>query len=256
MAIAFGAIGTKLVTGTTTAAIAYPASVAAGDALLVHRSMWDAVTRVIPTGYVDCGGNPGGTGSAADAHTSTVGVDAKEAVGGEAGTLATTSGGNTGIAATMTRYTKAASEAWFLPATSNGFNTVYCTAAKTTHAANWSTAGASSLMLAPGDMVVATVSIDTDAAMTITAPAITAPGITFGATTRRTSGAGSTIGTDGNVEVFDALVTAGSATAIPTLAFTSVTTTCGAVIFDRLRASVPRRLSTVSNPALAHSFLR
>ena len=39
-----------------------------------------------------------------------------------------------------------------------------------------------------------------------------ATGITFGTITRRTSGAGVTTGNDGNVELFDAEVTAGTAT--------------------------------------------
>jgi hypothetical protein len=102
--------------------------------------------------------------------------------------------------------------------------------------------------LQPGDMLIAIAAIDTDAALTISANTFTASGITFGTVNRRTSGAGSTTGNDGNIELWDALVTAGTADVPITFAFTTATTQCGAVAILRLREISPVASFPQSHP--------
>lgn len=105
-----------------------------------------------------------------------------------------------------------------------------------THGANRSVTATDTVDLKPGDVVVAFAAVDTDTDLSVTAPAITAAGITFGTTTRRTSGAGTDFGFDTNIEIFDATVTAGTSTAVPpTLTFTTAVSQCGPVTFVRLR---------------------
>jgi hypothetical protein len=224
-------IGTKVVAGTTTVVLGYPAGVAADQIALACRVGWEnAVTFSDEAGWTNTASLAGGTGTAADAHTTTVRVDRKELVGSESGTVTfdQTGSAQAGVAGVMVTYQ--------LGDTSNTWDVATSTGDDATHGANRSVTGSSSIPLAVGDVVVAVAAVDTDASLTITSPAITASGITFGATTRLTSGAGSGQGDDGNVEVFEAKVTAGSGTVAPTLAFTTATSQCGPVAFVRLRA--------------------
>jgi hypothetical protein len=135
-----------------------------------------------------------------------------------------------GAVGMMLRYSKEATETWDVVSTSGTDNT---------HAANRSVTGGA-IDLAVGDVVLAIVAIDTDTNLNPTALAITAPGITFGAATRRspnTNGSGN--GRDGNIDVIEATVTAGSGSVAPTVAITTAVTNCGPVRFVRLRASTP-----------------
>jgi hypothetical protein len=236
--IAFGAAGTKVIAGTSTIALGYPASVGAGNLLLAGRALWTDVSALAldETGWTARGDLHGGTGAANDAHTSRVRADSKEAAGGETGTVtfdqsATGVGGVTGI---MARYTKAAGMAW---------NIVHATADDNTHAANRSVTTAA-MDLAAGDMLVAFAAIDTEVTLTITSPTFTASGITFGTVNRRTSGAGSGGGQDGNLEMFDVPVNSGSGNVAVTFAFTTTTAQCGPVTIVRLR-------EVVSTPEIA-----
>jgi hypothetical protein len=227
--IGFGAVGTKA-SGGSTINTGYPASVGAGDLLLACRNAYDLVTTVCsdeagwtPSGDLYGGANNGAT----DDHGSRVRVDYREAAGGETGSVVFDQTGavNGGICC-MARYTKTAAS-WDTVQSTTGDDA--------THGANRSVTASGTLDLAPGDMVVAVVAVDTDSALTVTSPAITASGITFGTTNRRASAGGTTTGRDGNVEVFDAVVTSGSGTVAPSLAFTTATSQCGPAAFIRLR---------------------
>ena len=104
---------------------------------------------------------------------------------------------------------------------------------------------------AVGDMIVAIVSVDTDVALTITSPFMTIGGSGALTLTRRTSGAGVGSGNDGNVEIFDHLVTAGEAeTGTCALAFTTATVQAGAAVFMRLREVTV----TLPTPVAAYHF--
>lgn len=226
MTIAFGAIGAKSTGGTTTTAVAYPASVGAADFLLLADCGWPSSAGVNALSGWAVTQLGGGTGVATDSHTTTMAVFRKEAVGGETGTVSVGRGGApTGQLGIMARYTKTAAS-WAAAATGSGTDNTHGTDRSIT---------TGTIDLAPGDMVVIAVAVDTNTASTITSPTLTASGITFGTVTQRTSGAGDTIGEHGNVELFDALVTAGSGTVAATFAFTTATTQCGPVVVTRLR---------------------
>ena len=232
MTIAFGTIGAKSAGGTATVSVAMPASGAAGDMYVAGRAAWRTTAECDPANEASwtAGGElQGGTGTAADAHTSIARIDYRSdaiptnpTVFDQTGTPGTT-GGCVGICA---RYTKTAA-AWAAAATATGDDA--------THGSGRSATASTAISFQPGDMLVAVAAVDTDANAGITAPAFTASGITFGTTTARNGGAGVTTGNDGNVILFDALVTAGTGTAAPTLAFTLVTVQCGPVSFLRLR---------------------
>ena len=235
--VVFTAIGAKTGADATPNSIdvAHPAGTAASQILVAGRCTWRSSAECDPsdeTGWTNQGELAGGTGTAADAHTTIIRADTKELSGSDAGPTSfdqtgtpSTTGGATGVIAS---YTKADSGAtWDVENT---------TGDDAGHAANRSATGSATIDFAVGDVLVAIAAVDTDAALTITAPALTASGITFSTTNRRTSGAGSTTGNDGNIELFDATVTAGSATVAPTLAFTTGTSQCGPVSFVRLRS--------------------
>lgn len=229
MTAAFGAVGSKSAGGTTTVDVPHPASVGAGDLLVAGRNLWNAPSGAFSdeSGWTPGGTLAGGTGTTADAHTTEVRADYKQAAGGETGNVTfDQTGPPGGCLGIMARYTRAAPGFWDV-ATATGDDA--------THGANRSITTSTNMELKPGDVVVVVVATDTDTSLTITAPAITASGITFGTTNRRTSGAGVTTGNDGNIEIFDAVVSSGSGTAAVTLAFTTVTSQCGPGSFLRLR---------------------
>jgi hypothetical protein len=233
MTIAFGTIGAKSAADATPASIdvAYPATVSAGDLLVAGRVLWQTA-GFVPSdeaGWTFAPELAGGTGTAADTHTTTVRGDYKVAVGGETGVVAFDQSGSPGVSdgamGVMARYTVGAGSTW---------DVASFTANDAAHGANRS-AFSASVTLVTGDMLVAIVAVDTDATLTISAPAFSGTGMTFGTVTQRTPNtAGITTGNDGNIEWFDALVTAG-ATAAVSLTFTTAISQCGPVEFIRLR---------------------
>ena len=233
--VVFTAIGAKTITGTTTVSIAHPTGTAADQVLLAGRCGWYSdIALSDEAGWTNTVRQAGGfNGAAIDTHTTEVGVDRKEITGADAGPTVFDQVGGTqaGIVGIMASYTKLAGYTWDF-ATSAGTDD--------THGANRSVTGSSSIALDVGDVVAAVVAVDTDASLTITAPAITASGITFGTTNARAPvSAGSIQGHDGNIYWFDATVTAGAGTAAPVLNFTTATSQCGPVGFVRLRATAP-----------------
>jgi hypothetical protein len=210
--------------------LTYPAPTQAGMLALAGRVTWENMTVKIADGWIDTADRQGGTGTGDDAHTTRIHVDRRQLRGTELGLLtlladapaSPTVQGHYGV---VVNYQKDG-DRWDVVATSGD---------DAAHGTNRSATG-SAIALRPGDVVVAFAAVDTDTDLAgFASPAITAPGITFGATTRRTSGAGTPQGSDGNIEVFDATVTAGTATAAPTLTFTTTTNQCGPVAFVRLR---------------------
>ena len=245
------ALGVKAGTGTTTVSVAHPAGTANHQVLLAGRCAWEpTVTFADESGWTASGSLSGGTGTATDAHQTAIRVDRKELSASDAGPTVfdQTVSAQGGVAAVMASYQKASTTATWGFATATGDDA--------THAANRSVTASSTMGLAVGDIVTAWVAVDTDASMTITSPAITATNVTFGATTRRTSGVGSGTGDDGNIELFDAEVTALSSgteqTQAPVLDFTTATTQCGPVAFVRLRA-VPANVNGTAAGSLAIS---
>lgn len=227
--VAFGAIGAKgSGTAVSPVVIAYPASVGAGNLVLACRCGWlSGINLDNATGWSLVDLREGGTGTTADNHTTEIRVDQREAAGGETGNQNfPISGTISGAFGYMIRYTKG-SGTWDIAAANGTDNT---------HGANRTISGSPSISFDVGDVLVAFVAVDTDPALTITSPALTASGITFGSTTRRTTGiTGSTTGVDGNIEIFDATVSSGSGAATPNISFTTATSQCGPAVFVRLR---------------------
>lgn len=227
------ATGAKATTGTTTQNVAYPAGVAAGVLAIACRNAWMNLATIAAesgwTDHTDLLGGLVGT-NIADSHQGRVAVDLRELDGSESGsvTFDQVPGTNGGVIGLMVLYAKSPTAAW---------DTAIVTGDDALHGVNRAATASAAVDLQPGDVVVAVAAVDTDLNLAgFATPAITASGITFGTTTRRTTGAGAGTGNDGNVEVFDAAVTAGTGTVAPSLAFTSTTQQCGPVAFVRLRA--------------------
>lgn len=227
------ATGTKSAGGTTTVSPSYPAGVADDVLAIACRAAWqNLVTTASETGWTDHTDLLGGLvgTNSADSHQTRVAVDLRQLDGSESGSVSFDQGGTiSGALGLIMLYAKSPSSATW--------STAIVTGDDATHGANRSVTASGSVSLAPGDVVVAVAAVDTDTSLaSFSAPAITASGITFGTTTRRTSGAGVGTGNDGNLEVFDATVTSGTGTVAPVLAFTTTTSQCGPVAFIRLRS--------------------
>jgi hypothetical protein len=240
--VSFGAIGTKIGgASTSTVDIPYPATPASGDMAIAGRTAWSStVTMTDEAGWTNTADLGGGTNASVDDHTTRVRIDRQVLTGSESGSVTFDQGGAVGGAmGIMARYASdVAGHTWDVAAG---------TGTDDTHGADRSITTSGSIALAPGDMVVAVVAVDTDSSSTITSPTFTASGITFGTVTRRSPvSAGSTSGQDGNIEVFDALVTAGTGTNAVTFAYTTATSQCGPVAVVRLREVAPALSGTAS----------
>lgn len=249
--VSLASLGTKSAGAVATpVAVPYPAAIAANDMILAGVNAYnDTATVTTPASpWTAAADLTGGTGTAADAHTGRIHVDSRVAVGTESGnqnfTLGGTISGALGIMA-----------AYRLGTPANTWDVASTSGTDDTHAANRAITGSGSLSFAVADVLVAFVAVDTDTSLTVTSPALTASGITFDTTSRLTSGAGVTSGNDGNIDVYEATVTAGSGTTAPSLAFTTATSQCGPAVFVRLRSvaaagtpsALPRRRN---NPQL------
>lgn len=232
MTIAFRSIGARSAGAISTVSVTLPAGDAAGDMLVAGRCAWMAGAVLTAEATWTAGGKlEGGTGTAADAHVTVVGIDYKEATGSDTDPTVFDQATATGGCGVCAAYSKTETT-WDTAATATGDDA--------THGADRSVTASASMSFQPGDMLVAVAACDTDAAVTITAQTLSASGITFGATTsQQTTATGVTTGNDGNVFLFDASVTAGTGTVAPTLAFTATASQCGPVSFIRLREVVP-----------------
>lgn len=252
MTIAFGAISAKTTTGTTTCAIAYPATVGAGDLLVAARNVYHAagVAGSDEAGWNAAGSLRAGADNAvADDHSTLIKGDYTVAVGGETGTVTFDQTGTlSGVVGYMARYTKGAGTSW---------DVAFETAGDSTHAANRAVTLSTGHTVAVGDVLVALVASDTDAAPGYSSAAFTGTA-TFGTINRRSAGTGATTGVDGNIEWFDIEVTgAGTCTGFT---MTCTGSQCGPVDILRLRevtsTSARARNIRSSNPATQRSFTR
>lgn len=229
----FGSIGAKGSGGASPILLPYPSSPGLGDIAVAGRIGWNSSQTVFDneTGWTNRADLAGGTGTAADSHSTRVHADTKVLDGTESGSVSFDSATISGAIGCIVRYAK--------PAGTTGWDVVATTGDDASHAADRSVTGSATISLQPGDKLVAVVATDTDVGLTITSPLFTATGITFGTVNRRTTSgeAGSTSGTDGNIEIFDADVTVGSGTVSVTFAFTTATSQCGPIAIVRIRAT-------------------
>lgn len=243
MTVAYVSSGAAVATAAsgTTIAVNYPAAtIAAGDLLLMFVGQKPNTANTgsctTPTGWTPIarmmGGGGYGTTLAADTGNTNLYCFAKEAVGGETGTLTVTVDGGANAVAwgVMSRYTKTATR-WSLSA---------CIGQDISATGNTSITMNQNPGITVGDMLASAMVIPTDVSTSamFTAEAITATGLTTPGTTSEITEASSANGNDiGGFLARTGPVTAGTATAAPVLAATvaNVTDARGPGMIVRIR---------------------
>ena len=244
------AVSLKSSAGTTTTILTYPSfGGRTGLMALVGRCLWESsATALDEAGWTNTAELAGGTGTAADSHTTKIRVDRRELDGTEGASVTFDQSNmvaDSGVLGLLTAYSKPAGSAWDI-ATATGDDA--------SHGANRSVTASSALSFQAGDVLVAFVAVDTDTDLAgFASPAFTASGITFNTAVRRAWSAGVATGDDGNIEIFDAQVLSGSGSVAPTFAFTTTTNQCGPIAFVRLRATAGVPTLIVDNGAHAHT---
>lgn len=241
MAIAFGTAGAAA-TGSTSLAVPYPASIAAGDLLvLCVGNKYPTNGPTTPTGFTAPAGyqTSGGSGAAGiDTGTVYSSVYYKVATGSESGNLTVTiTSGNSSVGR-MFRYTKASTKTWDIACTNGSDNTAGTT---------WSVTGAANPGLVPGDMLICSSAINTDT-YTYATQAVTATGVSAWGTVTERQDSGTATGQDSHLVVSEHPVSTGTASAAPVFTMTASGTTtnrpAGATVMMRLRELYTSTVST------------
>ena len=235
--VSFGAIGTG-VNGTTSISVGYPASISAGDLLVIVATTGatNSETPGTPSGWTSQGSYATTDGTfGVDTGPRRVTVFTKEATGSESGTVAVaTTNGNTGRC-TMSRFAKTyPSYTWDISATGGFYGPG--TAVSVT---------GGSLSFAPGDVVVVSNAQRVDS-VTQSSQSLTASGITFGTRTNRASTAVTTGNDIRHVIDTYAAITAGTATVAPTWSYTASASCSAAIHFLRLREVPPTEKARIT----------
>jgi len=236
--VAYGTAGDAAV-GTTTLSVPYPASIVAGDLLvLTVADKYPPIGPSAPSGFSAPANNQGsgGMGSAgADSGNVYATIFVKEAVGTESGSLNVTCNlsANSCIGR-MFRYTKGSGMAWSYDATYGSDNDNTGT--------TWSVTGASDPGIAGGDMVIVASAINSDeTGSELSSEALSSTGVTYGAMNERQDSAASN-GDDCRLVVTDHLVTSGTSSAAPVYTATTGTPSgnypAGASVILRIRQVV------------------
>lgn len=240
MTITRSADGTKSAGGTGAISVNID-SIVSGYMALVGRAMWnDTATAAGEPGWTNTADLTGGTGTSVDAHTSRVRVDRRILNGSETSPMGWNQGGTvSGALGVCTEYSTDGT--WDTVAVSTGTDD--------THDTGRSVTGSTTISFQPGDVLVAFVSVDTNATTAWTDKTLAASGITFGGgtvTVHDSTTGGAAAGNDGNIMVLEATVTAGTDTVAPSLTLTGGPLNCGPVAFIRLR-DIPPSTTPVSN---------
>lgn len=232
MAIAYQAKGTATATGGTPLTIPYPASIAAGDLLvLVIVTKFDPDVPSDPSGWTLRGQVAGGAGfNGADRGTIVTSVWTKEAAGTESGSLSVTcSASNNVDYGQIFRYSKGASNTWGIAATTGSDNTV---------GTSWSVTGAANPGITAGDVILACSGVNTDA-YTYSSEDMTATGISAWGTMAEREDSGTITGSDVALIVSEHPVTTGTSSAAPVFTMTgsgsNADSPAGSTVFLRLR---------------------
>lgn len=229
--------------GTTSLSIPYPASIAAGDLLVVFISnKYPANGPTTPAGFTRPTNGQGQGGAGAS------GIDTgqvfstclvKEADGTETGNLAVTITSGNSAVGRMWRCTKSALKNWEYVATNGADNA---------GAGNWSVTGAADPGVTAADLVLVGSAINADT-YTYTLQAITSTGVTYAAMTEQQD-SGTAGGQDCYLVVSSHPVTSGTSSAAPVYTMT----TSGSAVSAPAGASVFLRLREVDPPAGGDSF--
>lgn len=227
-------------TGTTSVALNYPASIVAGNMLVIFIcNKYPNNGPTVPSGWTAPANNQwsGGAGAAGvDTGTVYATMFYKIAVGGETGTLTVTVTSGDCCSGVMYQATKVAGKIWDTPLCTGG-------ACNTTATNPMSVTGAANLSLDAGDLVYAGFAMNGDVYFPVTATAATATGSTFG--TQGLNSGSTASGQDCGFGFRRLEVSTGPSTAAPVGTCTVTTTTAagpsGAGVFIRLR-ELPAKL--------------
>lgn len=239
MAIAFGTKSATAATGTSSLSVAYPASIASGDLLLMLiANKYPTNGPTLPGGgwqtLANAQGNGGAGAAGIDTGSTYATVYYKLADGTETGNVSVTiTSGNSAVGA-INRYTKDAAKDWELAAT-NGADVA---GGSTTYAFT----GAADPGMTAGDMVIVCCAINSDT-YTYSGQGVTAAGITAWGTITEQWDVGTISGQDCKLVVSDHPVTTGTSSGAPSfsmLASGSATNSpAGAGVIVRLREVDP-----------------
>ena len=225
--VTFGAIGTGA-NGSTTVAPSYPASITAGQylVLVVTSGATNSGTPTTPSGwtFLATGASTDGT-YGVDTGPRRVTVFGRVADGTETGTqsVSITNGGT--CRGTISSFTRSGSGSWVVEAQGADDSTSGTGFSATGASMNWNT----------GDVAIVAVGQRVDT-VTQSAQSLTATGVTFGTRTNRASTAVTT-GNDHRhvVDTFAAVTSTSDVDAAPTWAYTGSAACSGGVVFVRLR---------------------
>lgn len=217
--------------GTTTVAIPYPTPVAAGERCFAVRSVKpETATAVDEAGWTALINATGGTGTTGlDTGLTRLKVDYKDLDGSESGSVTFDQGATpNAVAGQMISYAVEAGYDFDVMTTSSGQDA--------NHNVGRAVTGTTTLAIAPGDLIIAFCSSDTDATTAFTSPAITATGITFGTTVQRQGASGVSQNNDCGHMIYEARAKSGTGTSNPILNLSGGPSNCGVVGFVRLRS--------------------
>lgn len=234
MSITFGSAGAAAV-GVSSLSVAYPASIAAGDLLILciaSKAPPNSPTTpddwTLPSGAQGSGGS--GTDGFADEGNVYCSVYVKEAVGDESGSLAVTITSGNGAIGRMFRYTKAADKTWGYAASNGADNSA---------GTSWSATAAGDPGLTAGDMLIVASATNSDNQGPYSAEAVTATGISAWGTVTEQQDSGTNQGSDVAMCVSEHPVSTGTSSAPPVFTMTATASTAnaptGASVFLRLR---------------------
>jgi hypothetical protein len=237
MAVTFGSGGTSSGTGVSSASVAYPASVSAGQLIcMIVICAYDPNYITTPSGWTFIGKQTGGAGAAgAGSGTRTVGLFVKEGVGTEGGTSQSISASGTNLVfGRMFTMTKGATESWVFDSFSGGSDDTDGTSVSMT--------SSGTLSLQAGDYLMCILGMN-ETTPTYSGQTISAiSGITLGTVTEHMD-AGSGIGDDVKTVLIGATVNSGAAVATVTVNTTATAAVSGACLFVRFRG-LPKRVRT------------
>lgn len=232
MAISFGSAGAAAV-GTTSLSVAYPASIAAGDLLvLCIANKYPPNKPTEPSGWTTPANSRqsgGGGAPGADSGDVYCAVFVKTATGSESGSLTVTITSGNAAVGRMFRYACGAGSTWDV-ACDNG--------SETSPDTDWTVMGPYGFSAASGDWIVVASAINTDA-YTFSAHSFSGS-LTYGSMTERQD-SGTTNGDDCALEVADCAISSGSSSAeYGTYNATASgsdggSNPCGASVFVRIR---------------------
>ena len=234
MAVAFGSIG-AVIAGTTSLSVAYPASISAGDLLVLHiANKYDPNGPSTPSGWTPQKQQSGGAGaSGTDTGVMFATVYTKEADGTESGSLSVTITSGNSSAGVMARYTKAGGTTWGIAAEGGAQNS---------GTSSWSVTAGADPGLTAGDIALACFGWNGNLVNSTNTQAMTAAGISAWGTVTERADTSHNLGDDSAIAISEHPVTTGTSSAAPV--FTATVTgggspnanhPAGPVVFLRLR---------------------